>query len=113
MGRVALFIGYSLSDVSVRYLLYRLHKLWRGSSYAHARPKTYVYMGRPNPVQARVLESWGIVPLFSDGDVGEGLCQLLATLQRDAAATGGTPGPAAPVKAAARTAKRPRRKPRN
>jgi hypothetical protein len=114
LGRVALFIGYSLSDVSVRYLLYRLHKLWRGSSYAHARPKTYVYMGRPNPVQARVLESWGIVPLFSDGDVGEGLCQLLAALQRDAATSpGGLPGPAAPVTAAARAAKRTRRKPRS
>ena len=83
LGRVALFIGYSLSDVSIRYLLYRLHKLWEGSSYAQARPRTYVFLGRPNPVQARVLSSWGIVPLFSEGDdVGEGLKQLLEGLAR-------------------------------
>ena len=120
IGRVALFIGYSLSDVSVRYLLYRLHKLWHGSSYANARPKTFVYMGRPNPVQARVLGSWGIVPLFCDGDdVGEGLCQLLATLKREAdlpgpaVTLGPVTVPSAPAKAAPRTAKRPRRKPRD
>jgi hypothetical protein len=38
LGRVALFVGYSVSDVGVRYLLYRLHKLWRGSAYEPARP---------------------------------------------------------------------------
>jgi hypothetical protein len=81
LGRVALFIGYSLSDVSVRYLLYRLHKLWEGSAYARARPRVYVFLGRPNPVQARVLSSWGIVPLVSESaDVGEGLKQFLEQL---------------------------------
>lgn len=83
LGRVALFIGYSLSDVSIRYLLYRLHKLWEGSVYAQARPRTFVFLGRPNPVQARVLSSWGIVPLFSESeDVGEGLRLLLEELLR-------------------------------
>lgn len=81
LGRAALFIGYSLSDVSIRYLLYRLHKLWEGSAYARVRPKVYVFLGRPNPVQARVLAGWGIVPLFSDhADIGEGLRQLLGEL---------------------------------
>lgn len=81
LGRVALFIGYSVSDVSIRYLLYRLHRLWAGSAYQAARPRAFVYLGRPNPVQARVLSSWGIVPLFADGgDVGEGLRVLLERL---------------------------------
>jgi hypothetical protein len=81
LGRVALFVGYSVSDVSVRYLLYRLHRLWRGSAYEPARPRAYVFLGRPNPVQARVLASWGIVPLVSEvDDPGEGLRQLLAGL---------------------------------
>ena len=81
IGRVALFIGYSVSDVGVRYLIYRLHKLWVASTYAQARPRAYVFLGRPNPVQARVLASWGIVPLFANGsDIGEGLKQFLETL---------------------------------
>lgn len=81
LGRVALFIGYSVSDVSIRYLLYRLHKLWSGSAYKQARPRAYVFLGRTNPVQARVLSSWGIVPLFSEvDDLGEGLRLLLEEL---------------------------------
>lgn len=81
LGRVALFIGYSVSDVSIRYILYRLHKQWQESASTQARPKAYVFLGRPNLVQARVLASWGIVPLFSEiADIGEALRQLLETL---------------------------------
>jgi hypothetical protein len=81
LGRTALFVGYSVSDVSIRYLLYRLHRLWEESAYGKARPRAYVYLGEHNPVQARVLESWGIVPLFSDvADIGEGLRRLLERL---------------------------------
>ena len=81
---MALFVGYSVSDVSVRYLLYRLHKLWAGSAYEQARPRVYVYLGTPNPVQARVLSSWGVVPLFAEvEDVGEGLRLLLERLARE------------------------------
>jgi hypothetical protein len=84
LGHTALFVGYSLSDVSIRFLLYRLHRLWRGSPYEAARPRTYVYLGAPNPVQARVLESWGIVPLVSESsDIGEGLRTLLGRLAAD------------------------------
>jgi hypothetical protein len=84
LGRVALFIGYSVSDVAVRYLIYRLHKLWSGSAYAQARPRAYVFLGRNNPVQARVLSSWGIVPLFSEeDDIGKGLRRFLEELLRE------------------------------
>jgi hypothetical protein len=93
IGRVALFVGYSVSDVAVRYLIYRLHKLWAGSAYSQARPRAYVFLGRPNPVQARVLASWGIVPLFAEGsDIGEGLKQFLEALAaevRDGREAGG------------------------
>lgn len=92
LGRVALFIGYSVSDVSVRYLIYRLHKLWTGSAYAQGRPPAYVYLGRQNPAQARVLSSWGIVPLVADSDdVGEGLKQLLESLTAEVNRPGRTP----------------------
>lgn len=108
IGRVALFVGYSVSDVGVRYLIYRLHKLWAGSAYAQARPRAYVFLGRPNPVQARVLSSWGIVPLFAEtGDIGEGLKQFLETLLAEVRRPGADPRPAP---AAAKTTRR--RKPR-
>ena len=110
LGRAALFIGYSLSDVSIRYLLYRLHRLWEASAYARVRPKVYVFLGRPNPVQARVLAGWGLVPLFSESpDIGEGLRQMLAELLEEVQRGGGedrTDTPGEPEKPA------PKRKPR-
>ena len=85
IGRVALFIGYSVSDVGVRYLLYRLHRLWQRSDHGKQRPRVYVFLGPRNPVQERVLSEWGITPLFSETkDIGAGLQQLLADLVRDA-----------------------------
>jgi hypothetical protein len=116
IGRVALFIGYSVSDVGVRYLIYRLHKLWAGSAQAQARPRAYVFLGRPNPVQARVLSSWGIVPLFVErGDIGEGLKQFLESLLRQVRGEAieearQQPDGSIPVAAAARSRQR-RRKP--
>lgn len=113
LGRVALFIGYSVSDVSVRYLIYRLHKLWSGSAYAQGRPPAYVYLGRHNPVQARVLSNWGIVPLVTESqDIGEGLKQLLQSLvdevgNRPARARGRRPAPA-PAHSTSRVRKRKR-----
>jgi hypothetical protein len=95
-------------------LLYRLHKLWAGSAYAQARPRTYVFLGRANTVQARVLSSWGIVPLFSEGDdIGGGLQQLLERLAEGVRRAEPAPD-AAPAPAAALTParKRARRKPR-
>ena len=88
LGRVALFIGYSVSDVSVRYLLYRLHGLWTAARLEKARPRAYVFLGRDNPVQSRVLSHWGIVPLVTEvEDIGAGLKQflesLLAEVRRD------------------------------
>jgi hypothetical protein len=115
LGRVALFIGYSVSDVSIRYLLYRLHKLWQGSTYESARPRVYVFLGRSNPVQARVLASWGIVPVFSESsDIGEGLKQFLEDLVKavhdaEAHPQEGREGPAAPAASAARTRRRGRK----
>jgi hypothetical protein len=113
LGRVALFIGYSVSDVSVRYLLYRLHRLWSASAYAQGRPPAYVYLGKHNPVQARVLSSWGIVPLVTESDdIGEGLKQLLEALKQEAGKPDRKPGGAAagraplPKRAHKRTKKR-------
>ncbi len=81
LGRVALFIGYSLSDVSNRHLLYKLERLWEASSFNALRPKSYIFLRAANPVQERVLHARGIEPIISGSeDPGEGLFQFLSEL---------------------------------
>jgi hypothetical protein len=60
LGRPILFVGYSLSDLNIRFLLHRLWKTWEASGYGKDRPQSYVFMLRPNPVDEAVLEQWGI-----------------------------------------------------
>jgi hypothetical protein len=60
LGRTILFIGYSLSDLNIRFLLHRLWKTWEASGYEKDRPQSYVFMLRPNPIDEAVLEQWGL-----------------------------------------------------
>jgi hypothetical protein len=81
LGRPVLFIGYSLSDVNIRYLLYKLQRLWESSSFNALRPKSYIFLRAANPVQERVLHARGIEPIVSrSDDPGEGLYQFLSEL---------------------------------
>lgn len=68
LGRTILFIGYSMSDLNIRLLLYRLWQTWRNSGNERERPCSYVFMSRPNPVQEAVLGQWGISPMTGDSD---------------------------------------------
>ena len=63
LGRPILFVGYSLSDLNIRFLLHRLWKTWEASGYGKDRPQSYVFMLRPNPVDEAVLEQWGLTVL--------------------------------------------------
>jgi hypothetical protein len=60
LGRPILFIGYSMSDLNIRFLLHRLWRTWQASGYEKDRPQSYVFMLRPNAVDEAVLEQWGI-----------------------------------------------------
>jgi hypothetical protein len=60
LGKTILFIGYSMTDLNIRFLLHRLWKTWAGSGYERDRPQSYVFMLRPNPVEHAVLEQWGL-----------------------------------------------------
>nr|WP_279306547.1 SIR2 family protein [Microvirga solisilvae] len=60
LGKTILFIGYSMSDLNIRFLMHRLWKTWAGSGYERDRPASYVFMLRPNPVEQTVLEQWGL-----------------------------------------------------
>lgn len=63
LGRTILFIGYSMSDLNIRLLLYRLWQTWRNSGNERDRPHSFVFMPRANPVQEAVLGQWGITAL--------------------------------------------------
>jgi hypothetical protein len=82
IGKSVLFIGYSLRDPNIRYLQYKLHRLWADSEYLKARPKSYIFLSRPNEVQETILTERGITPITEDsGKPDEGLILFLEELQ--------------------------------
>jgi hypothetical protein len=81
LARPLLFLGYSLSDVNIRYLLYKLHELWIGN--AEQRPKSYIFLTRRNPVQETLLALRGIEPIVGPGETQElALTSFLEELRR-------------------------------
>jgi hypothetical protein len=67
LGKTILFIGYSMTDLNIRFLMHRLWKTWADSGYERDRPQSYVFMLRPNPVEEAVLEQWGLNVLTERG----------------------------------------------
>ncbi|SFZ79052.1 SIR2 family protein [Chitinimonas taiwanensis] len=68
LGSSVLFIGYSLTDLNIRLLFYRLTEMWGRSALSSARPKSYIFTHRPNPVAQEVLSHWGIEMIVSEED---------------------------------------------
>ena len=66
LGSSVLFIGYSLSDINIRLLFYKLSKMWSGQSLQSVRPKSYLFSHRPNPVDEEILRHRGIEMVISD-----------------------------------------------
>lgn len=64
LGKTILFIGYSMTDLNIRFLMHRLWRTWAGSGYERDRPQSYVFMLRANPVEQAVLEQWGLQVLM-------------------------------------------------
>jgi hypothetical protein len=88
IGKTILFIGYSLTDINIRYLLYKLHCMWSDSAYASSRPRSFMFLSRPNPIQELIFERRGITPIVSsEDDPGAGLTAFLTKLVRDAFGT--------------------------
>ena len=85
LGKSLLFIGYSLSDINIRYLMYRLQRQWEQEPEQGVRPKSYVFLTRPNVVQAEVLRSRGVEAIVGDGaDPAASLASFLNQLRTDA-----------------------------
>ena len=66
LGRSLLFLGYGLADINLRLLLFKLNRLWKSSAYASARPQSFLFSPRPNPVQQAILNSRGVTFISSD-----------------------------------------------
>lgn len=87
LGKSILFIGYSLSDINVRLLLYRMWKMWGASGYSADQPKSFVFLTKPDDIQNVVLENWGVHTITADvDDPNEALCTFLENLKSDVAA---------------------------
>jgi hypothetical protein len=68
LGSSVLFIGYSISDINIRLLFYKLTKMWSQHSLTSARPRSYLFSHRPNPVAEEVLGHWGINMIVPEDD---------------------------------------------
>lgn len=81
LGRSVLFIGYSLTDINIRYMFFRLANLWKKSSHGTPQPMSYVFSSRPNPVQEAALAQWNIKMISSSiDDSGKALIDFLEKL---------------------------------
>lgn len=60
LGKSVLFIGYSLSDINIRQLFYKLTSMWKNEDTSSIRPDSYFFTTVYNPVQEEILNNWGI-----------------------------------------------------
>ncbi|MFC5066547.1 SIR2 family NAD-dependent protein deacylase [Flaviflagellibacter deserti] len=85
LGRAVLFIGYSLSDINIRLLLFKLAQVWNASGHSHKRPASYLFLARPDPIQEAVLGEWGVKVITEDADnPGDALRLFLKRLVAEA-----------------------------
>ena len=66
LGKSVLFIGYGLADINLRFLFYKLAKLWEKNHNGGAQPRSYIFSARPNPIQEEILDQWGITMISSE-----------------------------------------------
>lgn len=73
LGKSLLFLGYSLNDLDIRFLLYKLQLLWR-QDLSSVQPTSYVFLTEDNPIKRKVLESRNIQTIASnESDPGKAL----------------------------------------
>jgi SIR2-like domain len=76
-----LFIGYSLSDLNVRYLFHKLSKIWATVDPLVERPPSSIFMMSPNPVEEAIFKRWGINPIVEkSGRPMEGLRDFIVSI---------------------------------
>jgi len=84
LGKSILFIGYSLKDIDMRYLLFKLNKLWEGYSNDSVRPKSYIFTISHNPIQSEVLLKRGVETIVADKDDPQNALEdFLSTISKE------------------------------
>lgn len=64
LGKSILFIGYSMSDINIRILLYKLDQLWKRSNATETKPASYIFLATPDPIQEEIFKHRGISPII-------------------------------------------------
>lgn len=81
LARPLLFVGYSMSDPNIQYLLFELRQLWAENSEEAKMPKSYLLMLERNEVQERLLQNRGVETIVSEqGNPSERLTRFFKTL---------------------------------
>ncbi|ACE94229.1 hypothetical conserved protein (plasmid) [Rhizobium etli CIAT 652] len=76
-----LFVGYSMSDLNIRFLLHRLWSIWQRTGLGQHRPPLFLFMHEPSEVQTHVLKRWGVTVISGDGQSsGHSLSRFLKRL---------------------------------
>lgn len=65
LGKSILFVGYSLSDINIRLLIYKLDQLWKNSNTSK-RPASYIFLPAPNPIQESILQNRGVTTIIGN-----------------------------------------------
>lgn len=86
LANVFLFVGYSFSDVNIRYIWHRMDMMRRRAGIAVGHRCYWVTFGA-GPIQPTLLHQWNVDVVELDGvDKSQSVVELL-----DALRTGGTP----------------------
>ena len=73
-----LFLGYSLSDINIKLLLYLARKRWSDTA---KEKKAYIYTATPNQIQKEVFRQNGIITFWGDEtDKEKGTLEFLEQL---------------------------------
>ncbi|WP_243611754.1 SIR2 family protein [Shimia aestuarii] len=66
LQRGILFLGYSLRDKNLRYILHKLKQLRDGFAAPSAYPPSYLFTNRVNHVEEKLLSQWGVKVIVPD-----------------------------------------------
>jgi len=53
-------------DFEDDYSIFKLNNIWKRSTKQSQKPKSYMFLGVPNPIQETILESRGIVSIVGE-----------------------------------------------
>lgn len=81
LGKSILFIGYSLSDINIRLLTYKLDTLWKKTNKTTLRPESFIFLATPNPIQEKIFKNRKITPVIGKNiDPSKSLEEFLKSL---------------------------------